>query len=101
MERHRQQFPKVITVEDWLAKAHPDAPGLPWKSDDGVEVCSFLLQPLTDTGGIQALLFDAHGRKVICSTAVGAILATCMALNAAPLELTFLPAPIKVKRPAN
>jgi hypothetical protein len=35
MERYRQQFPKLITIEDWLAIAHPDAPGLPWISDAG------------------------------------------------------------------
>ena len=55
MERHRQQIPKLIPIEDWLAKAHPDAPGLPWKSDDGEEICSFLLQPLTDAGRTRSI----------------------------------------------
>ncbi len=95
----RQQFPKLITIEDWLAKAHPDAPGLPWISNDGEEVCSFAVRPLADTGGILVILYDAHGREVTMAGALStAVEQTVIALGAGPGELTFLPAPIPIKR---
>jgi hypothetical protein len=98
MERYRQQFPKLITIEDWLAKAHPDAPGLPWIADDGREVCSFAVRPLEETGGILVILVDAHGRKVAMTGLTAAIEQTAVALGSVPGELTFLPAPIRMKR---
>jgi len=101
MERCRQQFPKLITIEDWLAKAHPDAPGLPWRSDDGEEVCSFKLRLLEEIGGMLVVLFDAHGRDVVMTGLTSAIEATALALGALPGEMMLLPAPIKMKRPAD
>ena len=98
MERNGQQFPKLITTEDWLARAHPDAP---WMSDDGEEVCSFTVMPLEETGGILIILFDAHGREVAMTGPIAAIEATAAALGAVLGELTFLLAPIKMKRSAD
>lgn len=102
MERYRQQFPKLITVEDWLAKAHPDAPALPWKGDDGEEVCSFTVVSLPDAGGIMTVMYDAHGREVVLSgdaRMYQALDATALALGAKEGELLFLPAPARMKRP--
>jgi hypothetical protein len=58
-------------MEDWVAKAHPDAPALPWVSDDGAETCSFAIVSLENAGGIMAVLFDAHGNEVVQSAAAG------------------------------
>jgi hypothetical protein len=97
MERY-QRFPKLITIEDWLAMAHPDATSLPWVSD-GREVCSLTVRLLEETGGILVILFDAHCREVIVTAPSAAIAQTVVALGAVPGELTFLPAAIKMKGP--
>jgi hypothetical protein len=100
MERYRQQFPKLIMIEDWLAKAHPDVSALPWMSDDGREICSFAaIVPREETFSILVVLFDAHGREAARSGDVLAIQATATALSAAPGDLMFLPVPIKMKQP--
>jgi predicted GNAT superfamily acetyltransferase len=102
MERYRQQFPKLITVEDWLAKAHPGVPALPWKSDDGEEICSFTVMSLPRGGGIITIMYDAHGREVTMSgdaRIYQALDATALALGAKEGELLFLPAALSVKRP--
>jgi hypothetical protein len=88
---YRSHLVRHASLEDWLAKAHPDAPTLPWMSDDGVEICSFAIVPVKETGGAMVALFDAHGNEVVQSSAVGPILVTCVGLNPTPWELTFLP----------
>jgi hypothetical protein len=62
MERYQQQFPKLTTMEAWLAKAHPDAPALPWRGDDGREVCSLAVVPLEHTSRARGAVPEAHGR---------------------------------------
>jgi len=44
----------LIAIEDWLAKAHPDAPRLPGQR----RRYSFTLRSLAETGGILVVLFD-------------------------------------------
>lgn len=74
-------------MKDWLAKAHPDAPALPWRGDAGGEICSFAVVPLSETGGMLVVLFDAHGREVVRSGGRIAIEATALALGAATASL--------------
>jgi hypothetical protein len=88
----RRYLPKLITMEDWVAKAHPDAPALPWRGDEGQEICSFAVVPLSETAGLTIVLFDAYGCEVVRHGDARAILVTCLALNPTPWELTFLPA---------
>jgi hypothetical protein len=88
---HRSHLVTLVSIEDWVAKAHSDAPALPWISDDGAEICSFAIVPLENAGSVMAVLLDAHGNEVIQSSAAGPILVTCIALNPTLWELTFLP----------
>ena len=87
---------KHATMDDWLAKVHPDALGLPWLGESGDEVCSFIVVPLEGTGGVYVQLLDAHGVEIMRSDDIEAIEATCLSLNPNPMELTFLPV---VRRP--
>ena len=82
---------KRASMEDWLAKVHPDAPGLPWLGESGDEACSFIVVPREVTGGVYVQLLDAHGEELLRSADRMAIEATCLSLNPNPMELTFLP----------
>jgi hypothetical protein len=93
----RRYLPKLITAEDWLAKAHPKAPALPWRGDQGEEICSFAVVPLNESAGIIIVLFDAYGREVVRHGDARAILVTCLSLNSTLWELTFLPQASSVK----
>jgi hypothetical protein len=87
---------KLVTMEDWLAKAHPDAPALPWTAESGEEICSFMLTVVDpSTGGVIPRFFDAHGREVeIEEAAWTAAAETCQALASTTRVLTFLPVAI-------
>jgi hypothetical protein len=78
-------------MEEWCAKAHRDAPPLPWRGDQGEEIYSFAIVPQSETAGLRLALFDSRGREVVRHGDGIAILATCLALNSTPWELTFLP----------
>jgi hypothetical protein len=96
MEPYIQKWPRLITVEEWLALAHEDILALPWIADNGAEVCSFTVKPFEHAGAVLVLLYDAHDREVVRARNYTAIAATAMALGAKPNELTFLPAPVRV-----
>src|SRR4051812_26118745 len=59
MVPYRQRWPRIISIEEWLAAAHPEAPLLPWIADNGAEVCSFTLSPIEQTGELLVVLYDA------------------------------------------
>jgi hypothetical protein len=92
--RYSQLFPKIVSLEGYFSRAHPDAPALPWLGDRGEEICSFAASPTGDHGRITVVLFDAHGREVLRRADGLAILATCLALNTELWEQTFLPTPL-------
>lgn len=94
---YRQRWPNRITMEDWLALAHPHVPLLPWIADNGAEVCSFALDPFDVGAG--TLLFDAHGINVVLTAEPRiqvAILETAIVLGGKVDRLTFLPAAVRV-----
>jgi hypothetical protein len=91
VELYSQYFPRIISMEGWLAKAQPDAPALPWRGDQGEEICGFAVMPLSEARGMVIVLIDSHGREVVRSGNGRAILATCLAFNSTPWEVTFLP----------
>lgn len=93
MPDYRQQFPRLISMPEWLALAHPDAPMLPWIADNGTEACSYTVLSLSG-GGILVLLYDAHGREIVRTgneAEYRAIEATAIALGGKAGELLFLP----------
>jgi hypothetical protein len=92
MPDYRQQFPRLISMPEWLALAHADVPPLPWIADNGAEVCSFTVLALD--AGILVVLCDAHGREVVrtgTELEYRAIEATAIALGGKVGELVFLP----------
>jgi hypothetical protein len=107
MERNAQQFPKLITMEDWLSKVPTDAPTLPWLDCFGIEICSFCVmsneEPDTVTvpffdlsvaapDALPVAFFDAHGRQTsLREEDILPMRAAAIALNPTPHELTFLP----------
>jgi len=89
----KSRGPRRVGTEAWRELAHPDAPPLPWLSDNGTEICSFSILSAPGSGRCKATLYDAYGREVSVIASRAAIEATVLALGRRRDELTFLPAP--------
>ena len=91
MDSFRQRLTRRISISEWQSSAHPDVSQLPWRGDDGRQICSIVMLP---GGGSDPLvvMLDAFGTEVRRTTDGPAILATLKALKVMPRMRISLPA---------